>query len=100
MRSEIHSNYLPKMNTVQVNTEHKDYKAAVSQGSEQLYKYINFCYCKEIAVDRWKDLSNDPHEISEKIIDLIAISDIAFDWKQLAHKRRGRLPKTVQLNLS
>lgn len=92
LAEEIHSKYLPKTNVVQVNNEHKDYKKAEKKGPEALYKYINYCYCKEIAVDRWKDLVTDPHELSERITDLLAISDLAFDWKQLARKPRGRSP--------
>jgi hypothetical protein len=88
--NEIHSKFVPSMNMVQVNNQHRDFKAAAEQGDEALYRYINYCYCKEIAVDRWKDLTSDPHELSEKIADLLAISDLAFDWKRLAQKRRGR----------
>jgi hypothetical protein len=91
--NEIHSKFIPSMNMVQVNNQHKDFKAAVEQGDEALYRYINYCYCKEIAVDRWKDLISDPYELSEKIADLLAISDLAFDWKSLAQKRRGRPPR-------
>lgn len=91
--SDLHSKYLPDMNVVQVNNEHNDYKAAAERGQEALFRYINYCYCKEIAVDRWKDIATDPHELSEKITDLLAISDLAFNWKELAHKPRGRPPK-------
>jgi len=92
LAEEIHSNYLPKTNVVQVNNEHKDYKVAEKRSPEALYKYINYCYCKEIAVDRWKDLVTDHHELSERITDLLAISDLAFDWKKLSRKPRGRPP--------
>ena len=92
LAEEIHSRYLPKTNVVQVNNEHKDYKAAKGKSIEALYKYINYCYCKEIAVDRWKNLVNDAHELSERITDLLAISDLALDWKTLAQKPRGRPP--------
>jgi hypothetical protein len=86
----IHSKYLPNTKVVQVNNQHRDYKEAEKRDLETLYKYINFCYCKEIAVDRWKDLTADPHELSERIADLVAISELAFDWKALTQKPRGR----------
>ena len=92
LAEEIHSKYLPKTNVVQVNNKHKDYQLAAKRSPETLYKYINYCYCKEIAVDRWKDLVTDHHELSEKITDLLAISDLAFDWKELSRKPRGRPP--------
>jgi len=95
LEEELHSKYLPKTNVVQVNNEHKDYEEAEKRGPEALYKYINYCYCKEIAVDRWKDLVSDHHELSERIADLLAISDLAFDWKELARKPRGR-PSTKE----
>jgi hypothetical protein len=91
---EIHSKFVSSMNMVQINNQHKDFKAAEERGDEALYRYINYCYCKEMAVDRWKDLTSDPHELSERIADLLAISDLAFDWKSLAQKRRGRLPRS------
>jgi hypothetical protein len=90
LAEETHSKYLPKTNVVQVNNEHRDYKEAEKKGPEALYRYINYCYCKEIAVDRWKDMVADPHELSERITDLLAISDLYFDWKELARKPRGR----------
>jgi len=37
-------------------------------------------------------LVTDHHELSERITDLLAISDIAFDWKALSRKPRGRPP--------
>ena len=86
------------MNIVQVNNQHKDFKAAAERGDEALNRYINYCCCKEIAIDRWKDLTSDPHELSEKIADLLAISDLAFDWKSLAQKRRGRQPKSQEMS--
>jgi len=92
--NDTHSQYLPKMNVVQVNNNHKDFIAASEKGTEAIYKYVNYCYCKEIAVDRWKDFATDPHEMSERIIDLLAISDVSFDWKGLAQKPRGRPPKS------
>lgn len=92
LAEEIHSKYLPETNVVQVNNKHKDYKVAEKTSPEVLYKYINYCYCKEIAVDRWKDLVADYHELSERITDLLAISDLAFDWKKLSRRPRGRPP--------
>lgn len=93
--NETHSKFLPKMNVVQVNNSHKDYKTAAEKGTETLIKYVNYCYCKEIAVDRWKDLT-DPHELSERIIDLLAISEVVFDWKAMTRKPRGRPPKSAR----
>jgi hypothetical protein len=92
LAEEIHSKYLPETNVVQVNNQHKDYIKAEKKGPEALFKYINYCYCKEIAVDRWKNLVTDHHELSERITDLLAISDLAFDWKELSRKPRGRPP--------
>jgi len=92
--NEIHSKFVSNMNMVQVNNQHRDFKASLDKGEEALDRYINYCYCKEIAVDRWKDLTSDPHELSERIADLLAISDLAFDWKSLAQKRRGRAPRS------
>jgi len=93
LTEDVHSKYLPKTNVVQVNNQHKDYKQAEKKDLQALYRYINCCYCKEIAVDRWKGIVADPHELSEKITDLLAISDLAFDWKELTRKPRGRPPK-------
>jgi hypothetical protein len=62
------------------------------KGSEPLYRCINYCYCKEIAVDGWKDLA-DPHELSEIIAGLLAMSELHFYWKELAQEPRGRAPK-------
>jgi len=93
LSEDIHSKYLPKTNVVQVNNQHKDYMEAEKRDPQALYRYINCCYCKEIAVDRWKGIIEDPHEMSEKITDLLAISDLAFDWKKLTLKPRGRPSK-------
>jgi len=89
----VHSKYLPETNIVQINNQHKDFLEAKEKGNEALYRYINYCYCKEIAVDRWKNFVVDPHEMSEKITDLVAISEKAFDFKKMAQKIRGRPPK-------
>lgn len=86
-----HSNFKPDLNIVTVNDHHKDYLRARERSEETLYRYINYCFSKEIAVDRWKNL--DPHELSEKIIELVSISERAFDWKELAKKPKGRRPK-------
>jgi hypothetical protein len=91
--SDLHSKYLSDLKVIQVNTMHKDYKAAAERGNEALDKYVNYCYCKEIAVDRWKNVATDPHELSERIADLLAISDLAFNWRELAQKPRGRPSK-------
>jgi len=93
LAEDVHSKYLPKTNVVQVNNQHKDYKLAEKRDIQALYRYINYCVCKEIAVDRWKNIVSDPHELSEKIADLLAISDLAFDWRALARKPRGRSRK-------
>lgn len=93
LTEDIHSKYLPNTNVVQVNNQHKDYKQAEKKDFQAFLRYINCCYCKEITVDRWKGMALDPHELSEKITDLLAISDLAFNWKELAQKPRGRPPK-------
>lgn len=86
-----HSNFKPDLNIVVINDHHKDYLRARERSEETLYRYINYCFSKEIAVDRWKNL--DPHELSEKIVELVSISERAFDWKELAKKPKGRRPK-------
>jgi len=86
-----HSKYEPLTKIVKVNDHHKDYIKAKERSDETLYRYIIHCFAKEIAVDRWKSL--DSHELSEKITDLVSISERAFDWKELIKKRKGRRPK-------
>jgi len=86
-----HSKYDPDMKIVYIHDRHKDYIKAREQSEETLYRYFNYCFAKEIAVDRWKNL--DPHELSEKITELVSISDRTFDWKELAKKPKGRHPK-------
>jgi hypothetical protein len=56
-----------------LNTQHKDFKAAAEMGEETLDRYINYCYCKEIAVDRWKGTPSDPHELSERIATMLSL---------------------------
>jgi len=86
-----HSEYDPDLKIVSINYQHKDYMKASEHSDETLYRYINYCFSKEIAVDRWKNL--DPHELSERIIELVSISERTFDWKELAKKPKGRHPK-------
>jgi hypothetical protein len=86
-----HSKYNLDMKMVVINDHHKDFLKAREHGEETLYRYINYCYSKEIAVDRWKNL--DPHELSEKIIELVSMSDRMFDWNELAKLPKGRRPK-------
>jgi hypothetical protein len=74
--------------TITFNTHHRDWISAERKDSETLYRYVNFCYAKEIAVDRWKFL--DPHELSEKIMDIVAISERTFDWKEIVKQRRRK----------
>jgi hypothetical protein len=73
-----------------INDHHRDYRSAHELG-EHLYRYINYCYSKEIAVDRWKNV--DPHELSERIVELMAFSERIIDWKEIAKKPMGRKPK-------
>lgn len=42
-------------------------------GEVTLDSYINYCYCKEIAVDRWKGTPSDPHELSERIATMLSL---------------------------
>jgi hypothetical protein len=83
-----HSKYDENLNTITVNNHHKDWIAAERKDSETLYRYFNFCYAKEIAVDRWKFL--DSHELSEKIMDIVAMSERTFDWKDIVKQRRRK----------
>jgi hypothetical protein len=87
-----HSEYDPVLKIVSINDQHKDYMKASEHSDETVYyRYINYCFSKEIAVERWKNL--DPHELSERIIELVSISERTFDWKELAKKPKGRHPK-------
>ena len=86
-----HSEYDPDLKIVWINYQNKDYVGANKSGEETFYRYYNYCYSKEVAVDRWKNL--DPHELGEKIVELISISERAFNWKELVKKPKGRHPK-------
>jgi hypothetical protein len=86
-----HSKYNPDLKIVYINNRHKNYLKARERSEETFYRYINYCFAKEIAVDRWKNL--DPHELSERIVELVSISERTFDWKELAKKPKGRRPK-------
>ena len=86
-----HSEYDPDLKIVWINYQNKDYVRANQSGEETFYRYYNYCYSKEVAVDRWKNL--DPHELSEKIVELVSISERAFNWKELVKKPKGRHPK-------
>jgi hypothetical protein len=86
-----HSKYDPDTKIVTINDHHKDWIKAEQKDIETLYRYFNYCFAKEVAVDRWKFL--DPHELSEKITDLVALSERSFNWKELIKRRRGRHPK-------
>lgn len=88
----LHSVYEPKTETIKVNDHHQNYIKAREKDDQTLYRYINYCFAKEVAVDRLgKTL--DPHELSEKMTDLVALSERAFNWEELVKKRRGRPPK-------
>lgn len=89
-----HAKFESTISIVYVNDHHKDYIEARNKDDETLYRYVNYCFAKEIAVDRWKSV--DPHELSEKIVDLVAISERLFDWKELIKKPRGRQPKELE----
>ena len=62
-----------------------------------LDRYINYCFSKEIAVDRWKN--SDPHELSERIIELVALSERTFNWIEIAKKPKGRRKKEEAASL-
>jgi hypothetical protein len=85
------SKYNKDLNIVYINDHHKDFLKAQEFGGETIGRYINFCYSKEIAVDRWKNL--DSHELSERILELIALSERMFNWKEVAKKPKGRRSK-------
>jgi hypothetical protein len=86
-----HSKYNPDLKLVSINTHNRDYLKARERNEETYYRYTNYCFAKEIAVDRWKNL--DPHELSERIIELVSVSERTFDWKELTKKPQGRPPK-------
>ena len=74
------------MKIVFINDHHKDYLRAAEIDEMTLDRYINYCFSKEIAVDRWKN--SDPHELSERIIELVAFSERTFNWKELAKEAK------------
>lgn len=86
-----HSKYDTETKIVYINDRHKEYIRVREHSDETLYRYLNYCFAKEIAVDRWK--SPDPHELSERIIDLVSVSERKFDWKELVKKPKGRRPR-------
>lgn len=83
-----HSKYDLEMKTVYINDHHSDYIKANQNSEETLNRYINYCYATEIAVNRWKNL--DPHDLSEKITELVSLAERTFDWKELLRKPKGR----------
>jgi hypothetical protein len=83
-----HSKYDLEMKTVYINDHHSDYIKAKQNSEETLNRYINYCYATEIAVNRWKNL--DPHDLSEKITELVSLAERTFDWKELLRKPKGR----------
>jgi len=93
-----HSQYETGTSIIYINDHHSDFvKAEVStreKGDATVYRYINYCYAKEIAVDRWKTL--DPKELSEKIIDLVALSEREMPWEELIRKPKGRPPREAE----
>lgn len=86
-----HSRYDLETKIINIHDRHKDYIKAREHSEETLYRYINYCFAKEIAVDRWKNL--DPHELSEKTVELVSISERVIDWKELGKRPKGRHPK-------
>ncbi len=91
------SRYNPDVKIVFINDHHKDYLKAVETDEMTLDRYINYCFSKEIAVDRWKN--SDPHELSERIIELVALSERTFNWKEIAKKPKGRHTKEEATSL-
>ena len=86
------SQFNKALNTVEVNEAHQDYRTAEELGYEARIRYINMCFSKEIAVDRWGQLlSQDQHALGERIMELTLFSEKAFGFRPLeAPKKRGR----------
>ncbi len=88
------SRYNKDLNIVYINDHHKDFLKAQDLGEETVDRYFNFCYSKEIAVDRWKNL--DSHDLSERILELVAFSERVFNWKEIAQKPKGVIRKKTR----
>jgi hypothetical protein len=88
------SKFNTDLNYITINDHHKDFIEAKKKDEETYNRYFNYCYAKEIAVDRWKTL--DAYELSERIIEVVALSERMMPWKELARKRRGRRPREAE----
>ena len=74
------SHFQKSLNTVEINDVHSDYKGAIIAGKAAQLRYENMCIAREVAVDRWKDVASDPHDLSERVIELILISEKALGF--------------------
>jgi hypothetical protein len=81
---------------VEINEAHLDYRSAEVLGYDAKVRYMNMCFSKEIAVDRWGQLlSQDQHGLGERIMELTLFAERAFGFvPPEAPKRRGRPPKS------
>jgi hypothetical protein len=90
------SQFQKPINTVEINEAHLDYRNAEALGYDAKVRYMNMCFSKEIAVDRWGQLlSQDQHGLSERIMELTLFAEKAFGFG-LAEvpKKRGRPRKS------
>ena len=90
------SQFKKPLNTVEINEAHPDYRSAEALGYDAKVRYMNMCFSKEIAVDRWGQLlSQDQHGLGERIMELTLFAEKAFGFgPPEAPKRRGRPPKS------
>jgi len=90
------SRFKKQLNNVEINEAHPDYRKAETVGTETKIRYMNMCFSKEIAVDRWGQLlSQDQHALGERIMELTLFAESAFGLGPLeVPKRRGRPPKS------
>ena len=89
------SRFKKQLNNVEINEAHPDYRKAEDLGNEPKIRYMNMCFSKEIAVDRWGQLlSQDQHGLGERIMELTLFAERAFGLVPLEiPKKRGRHPK-------
>jgi len=90
-----HSRFDTSLKIIKINDHHRDFIEAKKKDEETYNHYFNYCYAKEIAVDRWKTL--DATELGEKITELVALSERMIPWRELTKKRRGRPPRESEV---
>jgi len=88
------SRYLKNFNVIEINAKHPDYKSAESSGQSAELHYMLACYSRELALDRWMPLVRDPHELSEKVLELTILAERVFGFESpQVPKKKGRPPK-------